>query len=62
VGTLSRQRLAALGGVASFNCDRGTLRGRRTSWGGRAPGRAVLSRSPLVAVKHHPVLKASYVR
>jgi transposase len=62
VGTLSRQRIAALGGVAPCNRDRGTLRGRRTIWGGRAPGRAVLSMRTLVAVKHNPVRKAFYVR
>jgi transposase len=62
VGPRSRQRLAALGGVAPCQRDRGPLRGRRTSWGGRAAGRAVRSRSPLVAVKHHPVRKAFYVR
>jgi transposase len=33
LGTLSRQRLAALVGVAPFNRDSGTLRGRRTIWG-----------------------------
>ena len=62
LGTLSRQRLAALVGVAPFNRDSGTLRGRRTIWGGRAPVRAVLYMSTLVAVKHNPVLKAFYVR
>ena len=49
-------------GVAPFNRDSGTLRGRRTIWGRRAPVRAVLYMSTLVAVKHNPVLKAFYVR
>ena len=40
LGTLSRQRIAALVGVAPFNCDSGTLRGHRTIWGGRAHVRA----------------------
>jgi transposase len=62
LGTLSRQRIAALVGVAPFNRDSGTLRGRRTLWGGRAPVRAVLYMSTLVAVKHNPTLKAFYVR
>jgi transposase len=62
LGTLSRQRIAALVGVAPFNRDRGTLRGRRTIWGGRAPGRAVLYLRTWVAVKPNPVLKAFYVR
>ena len=33
LGMLSRQRLAALVGVAPFNRDSGTLRGSRTIWG-----------------------------
>jgi transposase len=42
LGTLSRQRLAALVGVAPLNRDSGILRGSRTIWGGRAPVRATL--------------------
>ena len=61
-GTLSRQRLAALVGVAPLNCDSGTLRGSRTIWGGRAPVRATLYMSALVAVRYNPVLKAFYNR
>ena len=62
LGTLSRQRLAALVGVAPLNRDRGTLRGSRTIWGGRAPVRATLSMSTLVAVRYNPVLKVFYER
>jgi transposase len=40
-GTLTRQQIAALVGVAPLNGDRGTLRGRRTIWGGRAHVRTV---------------------
>ena len=61
-GPLSRQRLAALVGVAPFTRDRGTRRGRRTIWGGRAAGRATLDLRALVAVRHNPVLKACYAR
>jgi transposase len=57
LGTLSRQRRAALVRVAPLNRDRGTLRGRRAIWGGRAPMRATLSMSTLVAVRYHPMLK-----
>ena len=42
LGLLNRQEIAALIGVAPFNYDRGTLRGKRVVWGGRAPVRAVL--------------------
>jgi transposase len=62
LGTLSRQRIAALAGVAPFNRDRGTLRGHRTIWGGRAPLRATLYMATLVAVRYNPVLRACYER
>ena len=42
LGTLDRRQIAALVGVAPFNRDSGTLRGKRTVWGGRAQIRAVL--------------------
>ena len=38
LGTLHRRQIAALVGVAPFNRDSGTLRGKRTVWGGRAAG------------------------
>ena len=62
IGILSRQRLAALVGVAPLNRDSGTLRGSRTTWGGRAHVRATLYMSTLVAVRYNPVLKAFYER
>jgi transposase len=62
LGTLSRQRIAALVGVAPFNRDSETLRGSRTIWGGRAHVRATLYMSTLVAVRSNPVLKAFYDR
>ena len=54
--------MAALVGVAPFNCESGTMRGRRRGWGGRAEVRAVLSLSPLVATRDNPVIKAFYQR
>ena len=42
LGTLSRQRLAALLGVAPLHRESGTRRGRRMIWGGRAHVRATL--------------------
>ena len=36
LGTLSQKQIAALVGVAPLNHDSGTLRGKRTVWGGRA--------------------------
>jgi transposase len=61
-GTLSRQRLAALVGVAPCNRDSGTLRGTRTVWGGRAPVRTALYMRTLVAVRDNAVRKAFYAR
>jgi transposase len=58
LGTLTRQQIAALVGVAPLNCDSGTLRGRRTLWGGRAHVRTVLSMSTLVATRYNPRSKA----
>jgi transposase len=62
LGTLDRKAIAALVGVAPFNRDSGLFRGRRLVWGGRAPVRAVLYMSTLVAVRHNPVLKVFYAR
>ena len=42
LGTLSRQHLAALVGLAPFHRDSGTLRGTRRLWGGRAQVRTAL--------------------
>jgi transposase len=62
LGTLSRQQIAALVGVAPLNCDSGTMRGRRTIWGGRARVRAVLYRGTLVATRHNPRITMFYER
>ena len=37
LGTLDRRQIAALVGVAPFNRDSGTLRGKRAVWGGPRP-------------------------
>ncbi len=42
LGKLNRRKIAALVGVAPLNRDSGTMRGRRTVWGGRAKLRAVV--------------------
>lgn len=60
LGTLGRKPIAALVGLAPFNRDSGTLRGRRTVWGGRAAVRHVLYMATLSAVRYNPVLKAFY--
>ncbi|MEW6258256.1 MAG: IS110 family transposase [Pseudomonadota bacterium] len=62
LGRLDRRKIAALVGVAPFNRDSGTLRGRRTVWGGRASVRAALYMAALVASRRNPVIAAFYQR
>ena len=62
LGRLNRRQIAALAGLAPFNRDSGTLRGKRTIWGGRANIRSVLYMSTLSATQHNPVIRAFYQR
>lgn len=62
LGTLNRKQIAALVGVAPLNRDSGTLRGKRTVWGGRATVRAALYMGALVASRWNPVLRTFYQR
>jgi transposase len=62
LGTLNRKQTAALGGVAPFNRDSGTLRGRRSIWGGRDIVRTATYMSAFVAVRCNPLLKSFYNR
>jgi transposase len=62
LGTLTRQQIAALVGVAPLHCDSGTHRGRRTIWSGRAHVRTVLDMGTLVATRYNPQIKACYER
>lgn len=60
LGTLNRREICALVGVCPFNRDSGTLRGKRSIWGGRTSVRAVLYMAALVATRHNPVIKQFY--
>lgn len=62
LGRLDRRAIAALVGVAPFNCDSGQHRGQRHIWGGRASVRASLYMAALVASRHNPVLAVFYRR
>jgi transposase len=62
LGALSRRQVAALAGVAPLNRDSGTLRGRRVTWGGRAPLRRVLYMATVAAVRCNPALRPVYQR
>jgi len=62
LGRLNRRKIAALVGVAPLNRDSGTMRGRRTVWGGRAKLRAILYMAALVASRRNPIIAAFYQR
>jgi transposase len=60
LGRLNRKQAAALVGVAPLNRDSGTMRGRRSIWGGRASVRTALYMATLIATRHNPVIRAFY--
>ena len=62
LGTLDRKQISALVGVAPFNRDSGSLKGRRSIWGGRAPVRCALYMATLVATRRNPVIRDFYKR
>ena len=62
LGRLSRKEIAALVGVAPLARDSGTMRGRRTIWGGRASVRAVLFMAAAAATRWNPVIRTFYQR
>jgi transposase len=62
LGTLGRREIAALAGLAPFNCDSGHWRGRRSITGGRADVRSVLYMAALAAIRSNAPLKACYQR
>ena len=62
LGTLDRKQISALVGVAPFNRDSGSLKGRRSIWGGRAPVRCALYMATLVATRRNPVIRDFYNR
>lgn len=62
LGSLTHKQIVALVGVAPLNRDSGTLRGRRTVWGGRARVRTVLYMAAIVATRFNPVIRVFYRR
>jgi transposase len=62
LGKLNRRKIAALVGVAPLNRDSGTMRGKRTVWGGRSALRGALYMAALVATKRNPIIAAFYQR
>lgn len=62
LGTLTRQQLAGLVGVAPLNRDSGQHRGTRAVWGGRAQVRTALYMAALVATRFNPTIRTFYER
>lgn len=62
LGNLSRQAAPALAGVAPFNRDSGTLRGKRSICGGRPIARKALYMAALVGSRRNPILCDFYQR
>jgi len=62
LGRLDRRQIAALVGVAPFNRDSGSMRGKRMIGGGRAQVRRSLYMAALVATRFNPVIARFYQR
>lgn len=62
LGQLDRKQIAALVGVAPFNCESGLLRGKRRVWGGRGSVRHALYMATLAARRFNPVIRAFFER
>jgi transposase len=60
LGTLNRQKIAALVGVAPFNRDSGKKKGKRRIFGGRAAVRRTLYMAALSCTRYNPVIKRFY--
>ena len=57
LGQLTNRQVAALVGVAPYDCDSGTFRGQRRISGGRQAVRDVAYMAALAGGRHNPVLK-----
>lgn len=62
LGTLTRRAIGKIVGVAPLNRDSGTMRGKRTTWGGRTMVRSALYMATLTAVRHNEVLRKFHHR
>jgi transposase len=62
LGKLSHKEIAALVGVAPLNRDSGTMKGKRSIWGGRGSVRTTLYMATLTAIQFNPAIKAFYKR
>lgn len=62
LGTLSREKISALAGLAPKNNDSGPFKGRRYIQGGRAQARRALYMAAVSAARCNPVLQPLYAR
>jgi transposase len=62
LGQLEGEKVSALVGLAPFNRDSGTLKGRRFIRGGRAQVRSVLYMATLTATRCNPLIREFYQR
>jgi len=62
LGQLNRRQAAALAGVAPFNHDSGSIRGKRAIFGGRRALRSGLYMAALSAARFNPILSRFYRR
>jgi transposase len=62
LGTLNRQEIAKLVGVAPLARDSGKRRGNRRIWGGRASVRSALYMATLTASRFNPAIRQFYTR
>ncbi len=60
LGALSSREVGALCGLAPYNRDSGSMKGRRRIKGGRAPIRTVLYMAMLSAIQHNKIMKTFY--
>jgi transposase len=62
LGRLSRQKIAALVGIAPLNRDSGKFHGQRSCWGGREDVRCALYMTTVAATLHNPLIRALYAK
>jgi len=62
LGSLNRQQIASLAGLAPFNHDSGSSTGQRAIRGGRSSVRTSLYMATLTAIRSNPKIKDFYLR
>jgi transposase len=62
LGSLNRAQAAALAGLAPFNRDSGSMRGKRTIFGGRRAVRTGLYMAAVAAARYNHILAPFYQR